>query len=76
MEDEYETYKVIQKNRRLDEIVFEYYGNVELLEKVLEMNIDTLGDAMFLSQGTEIKLPFVVEVVQSKPREIEASTLW
>lgn len=74
MNEEYEEYVVVQKNRTLSEIVFEYYGNLDFFEEVLEINIGTIDLDVFLKQGTKLNLPVFEQ--DDQLTEIEASTLW
>jgi len=74
MENNYKTVIVTEKNKRLDEIVFLEYGNLKYFENVLELNIKTIGQEVFLKQGIELILPIYIE--EKKIEEIEASKLW
>ena len=71
---EVDNYVVVKKNKTLSKIVFEYYGHLGFFEKILELNINTIGLDMFLNQGTKLTLPFFEQ--ETKLVEVEASTLW
>jgi hypothetical protein len=70
----YEDYVVVKKNKTLSNVVFEYYGNLDFFEEVLELNINAIGLDVFLDQGTKLKLPVFVQ--EELLKEVEASTLW
>jgi hypothetical protein len=62
-----------QQGKRLDEIVFERYGNLELFDAIVALNRDIVQD-VFVEQGAEllmIELPY-----STAPKIQEASTLW
>lgn len=74
MEIEYEVFVVTKRKDRLDAIVFRKYGHLDFLEEILELNIKVIGQQVFLPQGMEIKLP--MRIVDTRPKEVEASKLW
>ena len=71
---ETETVVTIQKDIRLDEIVFSKYGHLKYLEEILELNIKSIKQEVHLPLGIELKLPIYKE--ESKNIEVEANKLW
>jgi len=64
---------VTQQGKRLDEIVFERYGNLELFDTIVALNNDIVQD-VFVKQGAElmmIELPY-----STAPKLQKASALW
>ncbi|WP_157352234.1 tail protein X [Aliarcobacter butzleri] len=64
---------ITQENKRLDEIVYNYYGSLEHFQKVLELNNIT---KVFLDLGDVIKLPDIEELEEKKDEFSEVGGLW
>ncbi|WP_151946925.1 tail protein X [Aliarcobacter butzleri] len=64
---------ITQKNKRLDEIVYNYYGSLEHFQKVLELNNIT---KVFLDLGDVIELPDIEELEEKKDEFSEVGGLW
>lgn len=64
---------ITQENKRLDEIVYNYYGSLEHFQKVLELNNIT---KVFLDLGDVIELPDIEELEEKKDEFGEVGGLW
>ncbi|MDN5054443.1 phage tail protein [Aliarcobacter butzleri] len=64
---------ITQENKRLDEIVYNYYGSLEHFQKVLELNNIT---KVFLDLGDVIELPGIEELEEKKDEFSEVGGLW
>ena len=64
---------VTQENKRLDEIVYSYYGSLEHFQKVLELNNIT---KVFLPLGDVIELPDIEDLEEKKDEFSEVGGLW
>lgn len=64
---------VTQENKRLDEIVYSYYGSLEHFQKVLELNNIT---KVFLDLGDVVELPDIEELEDKKEEFSEIGGLW
>ena len=64
---------VTQENKRLDEIVYSYYGSLEHFQKVLELNNIT---KVFLNLGDVVELPDIEELEDKKEEFSEIGGLW
>ncbi|MFW3412012.1 phage tail protein [Aliarcobacter butzleri] len=64
---------ITQENKRLDEIVYSYYGSLEYFQKVLELNNIT---KVFLDLGDVIELPDIEELEEKKDEFSEVGGLW
>ncbi|MDN5079524.1 tail protein X [Aliarcobacter butzleri] len=64
---------ITQENKRLDEIVYNYYGSLEHFQKVLELNNIT---KVFLDLGDVIELPDIEELEEKKDEFSEVGGLW
>lgn len=64
---------ITQENKRLDEIVYNYYGSLEHFQKVLELNNIT---KVFLDLGDVIELPDIKELEEKKDEFSEVGGLW
>lgn len=62
---------VVQENKRLDEIVFSHYGNLEHFDDVVEAN-EELALKTILELGDEVILPEFEE----KKKEQSVPALW
>lgn len=62
---------ITQENKRLDEIVFSHYGNLEHFDDVVEAN-EELALKTFLELGDEVILPEFEE----KKKEQSVPALW
>jgi len=62
---------IVQEPKRLDQIVWEVYGNLEQFEEVLEAN-PKLSKKMILQVGDVVHLP----PKKQKPKIVEAKALW
>lgn len=64
---------ITQENKRLDEIVYNYYGSLEHFQKVLELNNIT---KVFLDLGDVIELLDIEELEEKKDEFSEVGGLW
>ncbi|WP_419782332.1 phage tail protein [Malaciobacter marinus] len=62
---------VVQENKRLDEIVFSHYGNLDHFDDVVEVN-EKLSLKTILELGDEVYLP----EFQKKQKEQIVQALW
>ncbi len=64
---------IAEENKRLDEIVYSYYGSLEHFQKVLELNNIT---KVFLPLGDVIELPDIEDLEDEKDKFSEVGGLW
>ena len=64
---------IAEENKRLDEIVYSYYGSLEHFQKVLELNNIT---KVFLDLGDVIELPDIEDLEEKKDEFSEVGGLW
>lgn len=62
---------IVKQEKRIDEIVFEYYGNLDHLDEVIELN-PHLYQKVVLDLGDKIKLP----EFQKKEKIANIKGLW
>ena len=61
----------ILENTRLDQVVYEFYENLGMFERILELN-DHLTEKLFLEEGDRVKLIKIEE----QTKILRANTLW
>ncbi len=62
---------IIQEDKRLDEIVFEHYGNLDHFDDVVDVN-EELALKTILELGDVVELP----EFEKKTKSSNAKTLW
>jgi len=70
-----QTQYLVKYSTRLDEIVYEVYGNLNLFEAVLEKNTH-LQDKNILEAGDIVSLIEVPKTTDTKNKEENVQALW
>ena len=70
-----QTQYTVNYSMRLDEVVYEVYGNLKLFEAVLEKNTH-LHSKTFLEAGDIVNLVDIPKTTESKNKEENIKALW
>jgi len=64
----------VKYSMRLDELVYDYYGSLEMFERTLELN-PSLTNVLILKTGTTVQLE-KKQITQTKTSEENLKSLW